>query len=256
MLVGLALFAFFYLVAVGPLRGRFKDSSAVPPLRIVSFVSAIALLFVALVSPLDVISDHYLFSAHMLQHLLIVMALPILLLLGIPGWLVSPLISNPAVRAAARLVTHPVGAYVIFNAVFTAWHLPAIYELQFRSEPFHIATHLLFIATGILTWMPIVSPLRELPRLTPGLQSIYLFFQSIPATGLAAFITLSPRPLYATYANAPRLFGLTPLDDQVLAGLIMWIPGTLVYLGAITVIFFRWFGKSEETADGEMAPVV
>src|ERR1700712_2216188 len=103
----------------------------------------------------------------------------------------------------------------------------------------------MFIGTAVLTWWPIFSPLDELPRLSDPLQCLYLFFESLPPTILGAMITFATSPLYATYARAPRLWGLTAEIDQQAGGLIMWIPGALVFLLVLTIVFFRWFGEDD-----------
>jgi putative membrane protein len=113
------------------------------------------------------------------------------------------------------------------------------------SEPVHILEHLTFFATAALTWWPIFSPLDELPPMQPGLQVIYLFLQSLPPTILGAILTFASEPLYATYVRAPRLWGMDVLTDQQLAGLIMWIPGSLVFFGVLTVVFIRWLNRDE-----------
>lgn len=245
ILIGLALFVGGYLVATGPLRSRFPGSRPVARGQLGSFLLAALLIFLALVSPIDEIGDHYLFSAHMIQHMLIVLPMPVLLLLGLPDWLLRPWMRVRPIAAMARGVTAPIAAFALFNISFAVYHLPAIYDLALRFELFHIAIHLGLMALAVVNWWPVLSPLKELPPLPEGLRAFYLFFESMPATALAAFIVLAKTPLYPTYLAAPRITDLTPLADQQLAGLIMWLPGTLVYLGALTVVFVRWFSRPE-----------
>jgi putative membrane protein len=108
-----------------------------------------------------------------------------------------------------------------------------------RSHEVHIATHLMFMATATLMWWPVMSPLPEL-RLPTGLSMLYLFLVGIPMQVVAALITFADEVLYPWYVTAPRMWGLSPLDDQQLGGLLMWVPGNLYIFAAIGVLFFRW----------------
>jgi cytochrome c oxidase assembly factor CtaG len=106
------------------------------------------------------------------------------------------------------------------------------------------------MATAVLTWWPVLSPTPLLPRISMPAQTLYLFLQSVPATGLGAIITFASEPLYSFYMRAPRLWGLSLLDDQVYAGLIMWIGGAFIFLLALTLVFFKWFNQ-EEVVEGK-----
>jgi putative membrane protein len=255
LLIGLVLFCGIYLYGVGPLRQRFGWASEVNQRQIVLFLSGAFAIFVALVLPLDEIGDHYLFSAHMVQHLLLTLVMPPLVLLGTPGWLLRPVLQRRLIADAAKTLTKPVVAFLVFNGVFITYHVPAIYELALENDTLHIFFHLLLMATGVITWMPILSPLAELPRLSYPLQVLYLFFESIPQTLLAAVITFSNSVLIPTYMDAPRVFGISAIEDQQAAGLIMWVVGAIVYLSALTIVFFKWFGNedSPETANEAIA---
>lgn len=246
ILIGLALFCGAYLYGVGPLRNRFKWADRIEPRQIALFLSGAFVIFIALASPLDEIGDEYLFSAHMAQHLLLILVMPPLLLLGTPGWLLRPFLRDAALARIGRFATAPVFALVSFNAIFTLYHVPAIYELALENDTIHIIVHLILMATAVITWLPILSPLPELPRIPPAAQILYLFLQSIPPTILGAIITFADTVLYPTYATAPSIFGMTPLADQQIAGLIMWVPGSGIYLLALTIVFFKWFGHDTE----------
>jgi len=124
--------------------------------------------------------------------------------------------------------------------VLILWHLPRFYEYALEHHPVHIVQHLMFMVAAVLLWWPILSPLPELPRLPYPMQMLYLFLTTIPMSIVAVYITYGGTLLYPAYAAAPRIAGLSPLQDQLLGGLIMWIPGGLVFFGVISVIFFRW----------------
>lgn len=254
ILIGLALQVGAYLACVGPLRARFPGAEPVPQARVQTFLLGVLIMFIALVSPLDALGDRYLLSAHMIQHLLITMIAPPLLLIGTPRWLFRPLLRLPLGRPVGRLLTNPLVGFLAFNFTFVIWHTPAYYDAALQSEPIHILEHVLFFTTAVLTWLPIFSPLDELPPIPPPAQCLYLFFESIPPTILGALITFAGGVLYPTYARAPRLWGLTAEVDQQAAGLIMWIPGALIYLAVLTVVFFRWFNNDEYTPSQDAQP--
>lgn len=247
IILGLAALCGAYLAGVGPLRRRYNLGPPVARSQLVLFLSGAFVIFFALVSPLDELGDRYWFSAHMVQHLLLTLGGPPLLLLGTPGWLVQPLLKNRAVLRIGRWLTSPVIALGLFNVVFALYHVPALYDLSLRNDAFHILMHLLLMATAVITWWPVLSPVKELPRLAYPAQILYLFLESIPPTVLAALITFAETVLYPTYNAAPRLSGVSALADQQAAGLIMWLPGTMVYLLALTIVFFKWFGQPDSS---------
>lgn len=250
LLIGLACQAGAYLACTGPLRRFFPGSAAVPLTQVYTFVLGVLTLFIALVSPLDILGDRSLLTAHMIQHLLLTLVAPPLLLLGTPRWLLRPIVSLPYLRRIslpiARALTHPATALVLFNAVYCIWHIPRYYEAALENQTIHILEHVMFFGTAVLTWMPVFSPLDELPALPQSGQVLYLFFESVPPTLVGAMITFSKAPLYLTYARAPRLFGTTVMEDQTLGGLTMWVPGGLIFFAVLTIIFFRWFGRDDD----------
>jgi putative membrane protein len=223
------------------LRRRLDPEARVAPHQVLAFGGALAVLFVALTGPIHDLSDYYLFSAHMIQHMLLVFAMPPLLLHGVPGWMIRPLVRGPALLRLGRWLTRPSGAFATFNLVLVAWHLPPIYNLAMEQHPFHVAGHLLMIAAAVVLWWPMLSPLPELPRAPYPLQMLYLFLVGLPMVVVSIFISMADGILYPYYARAPRVVeALTPRVDQHLGGLLMWVPGGLIFLVALTVVFFRW----------------
>ncbi len=238
-----------YLACNGPWRARFKDAAPVSGRQLTLFLLGAGTILFALLSPLDEIGDEYLFSAHMIQHLLLTLIAAPLMLMGTPAWLLRAPLRYPPVRAVARVLTHPIVAFATFNLVFMLWHLPGWYEAALQSEAVHFVEHASFFGTALLNWWPVLSPLAELPGLPPAGKILYLFLESIPSTVLGALITFSPDVLYPTYAAAPQLPGYTAIADQQMAGLIMWMPGGMVYLVAITIVFYGWINR-EDRAKG------
>jgi putative membrane protein len=243
--LGTGLLGALYVWGIGPLRRRRGLGPPVPLWQQACFAAGLLVLLLSLNGPMHDLSDYYLFSAHMLQHLLLTLLLPPLLIAGTPGWLLSPLLRPPAVLAVARTLTKPVVAAALYTVTIAVWHLAPFYDLMMRSHDVHIVTHLMFMVTATIMWWPVMSPAPELPRLTPGVGMLYLFLVGIPMQLVAALITLSDEVLYPWYSAAPRTFGLTPHDDQALGGLLMWVPGNLWMFLAIGVLFFRWARESE-----------
>jgi putative membrane protein len=246
--IGLVSLALLYLLAVGPLRRRLGGPAQMERGHTAYFLSAIVLMFVSLQGPLHELSDYYSFSAHMLQHLLVTLIMPPLLLKGIPAWLIDPVLQVPYVFPVARFITSPFIAFALFNVVFALWHVPAFYQMALGQPAVHSVEHILFMSTAILTWWPIYSPSRLLPQLNDPLQMLYLFAQSLIPTVLGAIITFANIVLYPYYAAAPRVIGLSPLDDQQAAGLLMWLGGATIVLLVLTHRFFRWMGIDADDA--------
>lgn len=245
LLVGLALQAIAYLVCIGPLRHLFPGSAPVPHTKIQIFLLGWLALFIALVSPVDTLGGSTL-TMHMVQHLLLTLVAPPLLLLGTPRWLLRPAVAWQETRSIGRLLTNPLFAFFLFNLALAIWHVPRYYEAALQDQTVHIAEHITFFATATLTWWPIFSPLDELPALPLGGQVLYLALQSLPPTILGAIIAFAKEPLYPTYERASRVLGLSVMADQQLGGLLMWVPGGLVFFAVMTVSFFRWFGRDDD----------
>ena len=245
VLLGTGLLGALYFYGIGPLRRRHGWSPPASPTQILSFCGSLVVLLISLNGPIHDLSDYYLFSVHMVQHLVLTLVFPPLFLAGIPAWLLRHLLVRRGVRPIARLLTRPWFAAVLFSATIAVWHLGPAYDLMMRNHDVHIATHLLFMVTATLMWWPVMSPLPELPRLSPLLAMLYLFLVGIPMQLVGALITFAGEVLYPWYLAAPRTAGLSPLDDQQLGGLLMWIPGNLWIFAAIGVVFFTWAREEE-----------
>jgi putative membrane protein len=212
-----------------------------------TFFGALGVIFLSLNGWLHDLSDYYLFSAHMVQHLVLTLVAPPLLIMGTPGWMLRPALRWRGVTPVARWLTAAPHAFVIFNVVLTVWHLPPVYGLAMAHHPVHIVQHLCFMVAATLMWWPILSPLPELPRLSYPVQMLYLFLMSVPMSLVAVCIGYSDRVLYLAYASAPRLWGITPLEDQLIGALIMWIPGGFFFFAIISVVFFKWQRQGEDS---------
>lgn len=240
VLIGTALLAALYVWGIGPARRRWSLGPPAGAWRILAFVLSTVVLLVSLNGPIHDLSDYYLFWVHMVQHLLLTLVWPPLLLLSLPDWLLRPVLVRPAVLPLWRFFTRPLVAGLIFTATIAFWHTIRFYDLMMRVHEVHILTHLMFMAAAILLWWPVMSPLKEAPPLPMGFRMLYIFLASLPMQLVAALITFADTVLYPWYADAPRTFGLDVENDQLLGALLMWIPGNLYMFGAIGIIFFLW----------------
>lgn len=235
------------LRALGP-RHTSPGDPAASRGQVTAFALGMLALAVATGWPLHDLGEQSFFTAHMVQHLLLTLVAPPLLLLGLPGWLLRWLLPGPLLRAA-RFLCRPLVALVVFNAAIAVIHVPAFVDVYLRSSAAHGATHVGLVAAGLIMWMPVVSPIVEIARLSYPGQMFYLFLMSILPTVPASFLTFGSTPLYGFYEAATRPWGVSALADQRVAGLVMKIVGGLILWGVIAVIFFRWASEEESGVD-------
>jgi putative membrane protein len=213
--------------------------------QVTLFSIGIGVLWIGAEWPIHDLAERYLYSMHMVQHLLFTFVAPPLLIAGMPVWMLRKILSPRPVAAAARVLTRPIVALAIFNGVFLFTHWPAIVTLSVQSEVSHFGLHVLLVGAALLMWWPVMSPLPEMPALPPPAQMLYLFVQSIAPTVPASFLTFGSKPLYPIYETFPRIWGTSALFDQQIAGLIMKLAGGAILWGVITAIFFRWHAREE-----------
>jgi putative membrane protein len=255
LVLGIAALAVLYFGAPRWLRRCSQHTEPVSPWQITAFVSGLVILVVALMSPIDALGDDYLFSAHMVQHMLIGVVAPPLLLLGIPGWMIEPVLRWLPLRQTLRVLAHPVPAFGLLNLDLWLWHAPALYDAALANEAIHIFEHTTFIVFGVIFWLPILSPTPLIPRISRPFAILYLFGGCQPMVALGALLTFATAPFYAAYVDAPRIWGMDALSDQQLGGLIMWLPTNIPYLVGLSVVFFKWVGaidRREREAAGEL----
>ena len=204
-------------------------------------------LWIALETPVDTISDHFLESVHMLQHVLLGFVAPPLMLLGLSPQMVERVVRLPGIRS----LTEPVPAQAVAGVVMIVWHLPPLYNATLYSESLHIVEHLIFIAAGVVLYWPILEATSASARwhLSPGLKLLYMLLATLPQDGIALAFIFSRVPFYDFYTHAPRLIAsLTPVIDQTVAGAVLMVLGKATLAVAAMAVFFRWFG-SESKAD-------
>lgn len=234
-----------YAWGIRRFRNRYapQGEPAITRRQIATFGLGIALWWVVSDWPIHDIAEGSLFSFHMLEHLVLALAVPPLLLLGTPWWFLR-LVCRPFL-GVLRFLTKPVVALLMFNAALALLHAPRVVELMVTNEAFHFAAHSSLMITATLMWFPVLGPIPDLPRLAPLGRIGYLFALSILPTIPAAWLTFARQPVYPVYETMPRLWGISVVDDQMVAGLIMKLGGGLFLWTIIAVIFFRWFAEEQ-----------
>jgi cytochrome c oxidase assembly factor CtaG len=248
LVAGLALTGVIYLR--GWLRLRHGGGGRWRARQLAAFLGGLATLFLALASPIEAFSVLFL-QAHMVQHLLLMMVVPPLLWLGAPlfpllrglpesirTYWIAPLFRLRPLRRLFERLTHPLMALVLFVAATWLWHAPPIYDLALRNRAWHYLQHACFLGTALLFWYPVIRPYPSRPRWSLWLLLPCLILADVQNTALSALFTFSDRPIYAYYAEVPKLGG-SVIDDQSAAGVIMWVPGTLAFLLPLFAIGLR-----------------
>ena len=220
-----------------------------------AFVAGVIVLWLVSDWPLHDIAENYLYSAHMVQHMLMMFVAAPLFLLATPRWLADLLLADRSRPARAVLwLSRPLPAGVIFNAIVVLLHWPSMVRLAVQSGPIHYSMHLLLFTSAMLMWMPVCGPIEE-RRLYAPTKMIYLFLQSVVPTVPSGFLVFAESPVYKVYDHPPRMWGISVLSDQQAAGAIMKLVGGLFLWVIITVVFFRW-AAIEERKDRRRTVVV
>lgn len=216
-----------------------KDKPEVTGWQVTSFAAAVAVLWAVSDWPLHDISEEALVSVHMIEHLTLALIFPPLILLGVPSWLWQAIL-EPVIPVLKR-ITHPMVGLFVFNTVFAATHWPPVLAIQNQSEWWHFIGHVILVGSGFLMFWPVLSPLPQIPRLTPFRSIGYLFLNTILPTIPASFLTFTNQFLYLdAYPSPDRLWGIDRVTDQQVAGLLMKLGGGIILWTMITIIFFRW----------------
>jgi putative membrane protein len=230
----------FLLVLVALYAKMRRTGSADPaPRRTAAFATGMLLLWAALDWPIGALGAGYLASAHMVQFLLIALAAPPLLLLGVPRAARDRLATRTAALWIGR-AAHPLLALLAFNAVVIATHLPVVTDTLMRTQAGSFAIDTLWLAAGLLYWWPVVVDVPERPRFSPPVRMGYLFASMVFMTAPGAMLTFNDLPIYGIYELAPPMGLLSPVDDQRVAGILMKLGGGAITWTAIAILFVRW----------------
>jgi putative membrane protein len=239
------LTAMVLLSAIVYIRGWFAirktRPAQFPAWRLTAFLLGLATIWLAIASPLDGFADALL-SAHMVEHLLLMSFVPPLLLLGYPAvpmlrglprvliGLMGPLFRLKALRQLGHFLTAPIVAWLMMNLIFLGWHVPSAYDFALEHERWHDFEHICFLGSSILFWWPLIRPWPTNGRY-PGWHMLpYLVGADIVNTALSAFLAFCDRPVYGYYLAQPNPFHISPISDQVIGAVIMWVIGSLVFL--------------------------
>ncbi len=240
ILIGTALLVTLYLLATTRWRIRYGWSDTpVSRGQRNMFWTSVALLYLTLDGPLHHIADELLFCAHMLQHMTLQLLWAPLLLLSIPKWLWPVLLKPRFIHRIARIVTRPMVAFVLYNAVVYGWHFPPAYNTALETHNWHIVQHLMFMSVSLLTWFVTLGPVPELQATFPR-RMVFIFAHMLAMKALGLIISLSDHVLYTFYESQPRVFGLDAFGDQQLGGMLMWLPGGALLWAGLGRLWWQW----------------
>jgi putative membrane protein len=237
---------FLAATALVYLRGWYRLHGLLPNVisvwQLTAFMSGLFALWIAVGSPLAAFDDELL-SIHMIQHILLMAVAPPLILLGAPALPLLHGLPQKFVRSGlgvilrllpvqrmGHVLTHPVFCWLAGTVTLIGWHSPTAFEFALRSNFWHEIEHACFFATSILFWWPVIQPWPSVAKWPRWSIPLYLFIGMMANDALSAFLAFCDRVLYPSYASASPLFAISPLDDQALAGALMWVFGSFVYL--------------------------
>ncbi len=195
--------------------------------------------------PFNDLAEERLFFLHTIEHLALGLVVPPLLLVGTPAWLLRKVFANRFTIRVFRPLAQPASAFFLFTVIFAGMHWPQVITLMVTVPLAHFLLHALLITAAFITWLPVFSPIPEIPRMKPGTRMLYLAAHSLLPTVPASFLTFGRTPIYRVYEQAPRIWGIDALTDQALAGLVVKLGGGAVLWGMITVMWFRWYADEK-----------
>jgi putative membrane protein len=253
MLAGLVVAASLYALGVWRLWRRAGVGQGIRRWQAGAFAIGWLALVVALISPLDGLSD-VLFAAHMTQHELLMLVAAPLIVLARPivalVWLLPPqrraavrLLQPPWVRRSWFWLTGPVTVLLLHGVVVWVWHVPVLFEAALHSQPIHAVQHVMFFWTAALFWWALIH--GRYGRLGYGIAVVFIFITAVHTSLLGALLTFAPTAWYPTYMQTAPAMGVTALADQQLAGLLMWVPSGVIFMLVALGVFAAWLGEAE-----------
>jgi putative membrane protein len=213
--------------------------------RIGFFALGLGAWVAALSGPLERLALNRLYSAYILQQVVLVMVVCPALLAGLEGWMLRPLISKPLVRAIWSVLARPRVAFFVFALVFTLIHIPSVCNQVCHVKPFYHTVRISLFLAGLILWWPMLSPLPEFPRLSQPMQGLYLLALMLSMTVVGAPLTFSETVLYHFYMAEPHPLGISAVVDQELGGLLMWVVQGVILTALAAMIFVRWLSHAE-----------
>ncbi|MFD1038750.1 cytochrome c oxidase assembly factor CtaG [Virgibacillus byunsanensis] len=269
--LGLAL---AYFLITGPFRHKFGGEERPSVKQQIMFYIGLLLLYIVKGGPIDLLS-HIMLTTHMIQMALYYLVFPILMLKGIPVWIWEKILYKPVIKPVIKLLTMPIISLLLFNTLFSMYHLPAIFDYAKSSQVVHTSISLIILFAAFIVWLPILSPLKEFDRMKPILKLGYIFANGVLITPACVLIIFADVPLFATYTqdgawmqalslcvpgdvlqgltyaiSGPEMFSpMSTLEDQQLGGIIMKIMQEITYGIILARIFFGWFNKESLKVD-------
>jgi putative membrane protein len=245
------------LYARGWNRLRIAAKRQFPVWRLVAFFAGLVTVWIAICSPLESLDDVSL-TVHMVQHLLLAAVAPPLLLLGAPELpllrglpqsmargVVSPFLRVPFTRRFGHLISNPAICWLVATLGLIGWHIPAVFELALRWDWLHKLEHATFLGAGVMFWWPVVQPWPSTRRWPEWAIPLYLFAATLPCDALSGFLTFCERVVYPSYISAPRVFALSPLEDQECAAALMWVAVTIIFLVPAVLVTLKILAPSK-----------
>ncbi|CDQ40235.1 MULTISPECIES: cytochrome c oxidase assembly factor CtaG [Virgibacillus] len=263
-----------YFLITGPYRHKFGGTDKPTNKQQVMFYTGMVLLYAVKGSPIDLLS-HIMLSAHMIQMAIYYLVFPILLIQGIPVWIWKKVIYAPIIQPIFKLVTKPLISLLLFNALFSIYHIPAVFDFAKSNTVAHTSISLTILITAFIVWWPILSPIKELDTMRPLVKIGYIFANGVLITPACVLIIFADHPLFAAYSqdgawlqalalcvpgevlqgisfsiSGPEMFSpMSTLEDQQLGGIIMKIMQEITYGILLGRIFFKWFNNESLKVD-------
>jgi putative membrane protein len=264
VLIGVAYFA-----CIGPLRHTFPGAEPASLRQKILFSAGLLLFYFSLGSPLNV-SGHFLFTGHMLQQALLYLVMPLLILAGTPTFIYQYLARYRLIRGILKVFSHPIPAILLFNALFSFYHMPVILDLVMNNLAMHNLIHFILLIAAFFMWMPVIAPVPEIHRLSDLQKVAYIFANGVLITPACALIIFAGSPMYETYVNGPTMLcapfysapidksmftvAIEPLDDQRLGGILMKLMQELNYGIVLAYVFASWYRKERDQPDDQLLP--
>ncbi len=246
---GILLVTWAYLILLGPLRPHIDPRAPSPRKEFRWFLAAVCSFYLAVGSPLDALGENFLFSAHMVQHMILMYVAAPLTVFAIPAWLIDGLMARSRLLdRTLRLCLHPLFAGFAFTFVFCVWHFPALYEAALHDKVIHMLEHLTMYGVSVQMIWVLIGRSSRVSAAPFGIQLLYIFLLMVAQIPLFAILTFSTEVLYPTYELAPRVIDLEPLPDQVLGGLVMKVSNMFLSLFFMGRAFYLW-GRQAERAN-------
>jgi putative membrane protein len=249
------LLGVIYRLAIGKWRSFFPNSMRVGGWQQFSFYSGLILYYVSYGSPMNYFGHYMMFSFHMIQQSIAFLIVPPLIWLGVPAWMIRPVLESRWIKAWFRVGFNPVVGILMFNMIFSIYHIPLVFNYVYEIGWLHAVYHYVLLITAFQMWFIVFCPVHEYDRLSSLQKLAFVFGMGILITPACALIIFAGKLLYPHYAEVPQQFMILPLlEDQQLGGVVMKIMQEIVYGTVIGFIFFRWFNteRRKEAEEEEL----